>query len=283
MRPSRALKNQIMGEMTKHSGRNNTSKQDVKHGTTMSRTSLRRIARVGTGWAVYQGDVGDESLHAHRAVQVCIARETHVIVDLGENTICASSAVIKCGERHALRRETGIASVLYVDPDGPVAIGLNALCRDQGAVALDRAIERAARKLIKRLLNPKEDSQQALDDMARVLERAPKTRIHDVRAAAALALITADPGADWPLSHLSRTIGLSSSRLAKAVKAISGLPIRAHIRWLRIQSAVREAAGGAGLTAAAQLGGFSTAEQFSYSFREMFGMPPSAFISCLRN
>jgi AraC-like DNA-binding protein len=55
-----------------------------------------------------------------------------------------------------------------------------------------------------------------------------------------------------------------------------GLPLRPYLRWLRVQRAAAAIAAGQPLAQAAASAGFSDAAHMSRTFRDMFGLPPSA-------
>ena len=55
-----------------------------------------------------------------------------------------------------------------------------------------------------------------------------------------------------------------------------GIPLRPYVRWLRLQRAATAIVTGTPLSLAAAEAGFSDAAHMSRTFKQMFGMTPSA-------
>jgi AraC-like DNA-binding protein len=87
---------------------------------------------------------------------------------------------------------------------------------------------------------------------------------------------------DDPLEHelaleqLAERVGLSPSRLMHVFTESVGIPIRPYLRWLRVQRAATAIVTGVPLATAAIEAGFSDAAHMSRTFKQMFGLTPSA-------
>ncbi|MBQ0934212.1 helix-turn-helix transcriptional regulator [Ideonella paludis] len=92
--------------------------------------------------------------------------------------------------------------------------------------------------------------------VARALDRQPDQFNH-LREAAAMA-------------------GLSGSRFRARFAKEVGLPFRRYRLWRRMAVVMRELAAGHNLTTAAMAAGFASASHLSSSFKQMFGLAPSA-------
>jgi AraC-like DNA-binding protein len=237
---------------------------------------------IGVGWALFRGRMGDKALHSHEALHVCLADESNVIVDLGENTINASAVAIRSGVRHALREEAGTISILYLEPHGEPARILNHVCGGDGAVRLDASISSAIRNCVKNTLTWNASGQFIVSELRPFLHAPPETRGYDARVALALALIKESIHDSWPLATLAHSLSLSPHKLSDIVKASTGLPLRAHIRWLRLQAASDALAAGSTLYEAALRAGFADATYMVNNFRHVFGSPPSRFFPDLK-
>ena len=233
---------------------------------------------IGIGWALFRGRMGDKTLHSHEAVHVCLADENAVIVDLGENTINAPAVAIRSGVRHALREEAGSVFVLFLEPHGEAARILSRVCGADGAIRLDASVSSAIKNCVKNTLTWNASGQFIVSELRSILNAPPETRGYDPRVALALALIKEGIHNSWPLAALAHTLEMSPHKLSDIVKASTGLPLRAHIRWLRLQAAHEALAAGATLVEAARGAGFSDTTYLVNNFRHVFGTSPFRFL-----
>lgn len=82
-----------------------------------------------------------------------------------------------------------------------------------------------------------------------------------------------------PVERLAELAGISPSRLAHLFKEHVGIPIRMFRAWARLKTAALLLKEGANLTEAAHGAGFYDSAHFTNTFRENFGLPPSAVFS----
>ncbi|PJZ51744.1 helix-turn-helix domain-containing protein [Leptospira adleri] len=80
------------------------------------------------------------------------------------------------------------------------------------------------------------------------------------------------------LEELTKSTGLSESRLMHLFKDEVGIPMRKYIQWLRIKACVLSLSRGNSLTVASHEAGFADQAHMSRTFREMFGLKPSLFL-----
>jgi AraC-like DNA-binding protein len=84
-----------------------------------------------------------------------------------------------------------------------------------------------------------------------------------------------DAGEELSAAAAASTVGLSPSRFQHLFTQEVGVPFRRYRGWQRLRAAIREAAHGTSLTAAAHAAGFADQAHFSRAFRLAFGAPPS--------
>lgn len=250
----------------------------VRSGLERARDSIH----IGIGWALFRGRMGDKTLHSHEALHVCLADENAVIVDLGENTINAPAVAIRSGVRHALLEEAGSVFVLFLEPHGEPARILSRVCGADGAVRLDASVSFAIKNCVKNTLTWNANGQFIVSELRSILDTPLETHGYDARVALALALVKESIHNSWPLATLAQTLELSPHRLSNIVKASTGLPLRAHIRWLRLQAAFEALTAGSTLSVAAQAAGFSDTAYLVNNFRHVFGASPNRFLPDLR-
>jgi AraC-like DNA-binding protein len=226
--------------------------------------------------------MGDKTLHSHEALHVFLADENAVIVDLGENTINAPAIAIRSGVRHALLEEAGSVSILYLEPHGEPGRILSHVCGGDSAIKLDASVSSAIRNCVKNTLAWNADGQFIVNELRSILDVPLEARGYDARVALALALVKEGIRNSWPLATLARTLDLSPHKLSDIVKAATGMPLRAHIRWLRLQAAFGALTTGNTLSAAACEAGFPDTTYFVNYFRHIFGASPYRFLPDLK-
>ena len=248
----------------------------------MSLRKSKGVPYLGLGWALRHDCLGEVTPHAHHAVKICLARKSNIMVDLGESTFWASTVLIRSGMRHAVRNEDERIYSFYIDPDCEAAEGLTKLVATVGSVSLSGSIEHGVRKCVRRIIASSLHAQQAFEEFSMLLG-SPKTgRVCDPRVATALAELSDSHRNPWPLADLAQSVGLSQTRFATIFKESTGLPVRTHVRWLRIQTTVRALSIGADPTTAARAAGYSSATQCRNHFRHMFGVSQLAFMAAKR-
>lgn len=123
------------------------------------------------------------------------------------------------------------------------------------------------------------------DDLAawpafrRSLGLAPRTPDPDPLITRLVAELR-DAGDDVaPVADMAVRISLSASRLEHLFTDHVGCPIRSFRTWLRFRSAAAAFQTGRAITTAAHAAGFYDSAHFARTFRQSFGLPPSAVLS----
>jgi AraC-like DNA-binding protein len=91
--------------------------------------------------------------------------------------------------------------------------------------------------------------------------------------------IDEQPQAFVRVSDAAALLDVSSSRFQYLFRVAVGMPFRRYRLWRRMRVVLRVIADGGTLTTAAFEAGFSSSAHFSTTFRETFGLSPSALIS----
>jgi AraC-like DNA-binding protein len=197
--------------------------------------------------------------------------------------LSCDAAMVPAGGVHELHLGLEPVLVLYVEPSAARADIFAPLMRDaeeSGGALVGRSNLRS----LARALHEDPDSLnwagEALDDVLGFA--APKARrTIDPRIAAAVAAIERDD--DPPsLTDLSKSLGLSPSRLQHLFTAEVGVPFRRYRAWTRMRRAIGEVVAGANLTGAAHAAGFADQAHFAHDFRRTFGAPASRSLTGVR-
>ncbi len=231
------------------------------------------------GRALYVGPAFNTEVHAHHAVQVCLALHGRMRLRSGPGAKWASrtAAVIPSDVPHQLDGCGSTVALLYLDPESDTAGNLLQGYISAGIAPLPQRMARGfsqARRMMEHCIPEKSDD--LLEAVVRALVpggSAPRTR--EPRLARALTLLRAAPDHRVAVVEVARAAGLSASRLAHLFRAQTGLPIRRDCLWLRLGDGLRELARGVSATEAAHAAGFADSAHFTRTCRRMLGITPS--------
>jgi AraC family transcriptional regulator of arabinose operon len=106
---------------------------------------------------------------------------------------------------------------------------------------------------------------------------APSPAI-DERVTKALRLLNAGGGTK-SMTKLSKAVGLSYFRLSHLFTDSIGISLRNYLLWQKMHKIPFLHSGGASLALIAKKTGFVDAAHLAHTFREVFGAPPSYFLS----
>ncbi|MBD2757415.1 hybrid sensor histidine kinase/response regulator transcription factor [Spirosoma validum] len=84
---------------------------------------------------------------------------------------------------------------------------------------------------------------------------------------------------EFGITQLSQEIGMSRASLYRKLEALSSLPVNELIQHYRLKRATEYLRDGQSITATAYLVGFSSPSYFSRSFRKLYNLTPSEFIT----
>jgi AraC-like DNA-binding protein len=219
---------------------------------------------LGDFMVVYLGPAGPAGWHAHPAVQIAIAWDGRLTVQLPDRTLAGPSVIVPSGARHRLDSDAAQLGVVFVDHVSAAGRALEARARGGTAPA-----------------PPPPSPPAGVADVPRFVAEAigpPPAPAPPLPPAVAAALAYVDATLDGrpTLTAAARAAHLSPSRLTHVFTPAVGLPFKRYVRWRRLRRVVEEVADGATLTWAAAAAGFSDSAHLSRTFRRSFGLPPSA-------
>ena len=120
-----------------------------------------------------------------------------------------------------------------------------------------------------------EPAREMLDAL---LPSRPASRTFSPHVAKTLAHLETTVGDRPSLADTAAAVNVSPSRLTHLFTEEVGIPFRNYVLWMRFRRVVDEVARGSNLTEAAIAAGFSDSSHLSRSFREHFGLSPSALL-----
>ncbi|MFV8755819.1 helix-turn-helix domain-containing protein [Nannocystaceae bacterium ST9] len=223
------------------------------------------------------GSASDE--HAHHALHLVLARAGTLRVCVGDHQHEVAGVLTPPDLAHAIAAEGATVLLVFVDPESSAGAALSEQLAGQPRwITPD---ERDA--WLADLADAPEVDELAAWARALLVSlgvaSASPAKLHP-KVRKLVGLLRERPlDADSSLETLAAEVGLSPSRLMHAFTESIGLPLRAYLRWLRVQRAALAITRGVPLARAALEAGFSDAAHMSRTFRDMFGLPPSALAS----
>ncbi|WP_439569340.1 helix-turn-helix domain-containing protein [Sphingopyxis sp.] len=216
----------------------------------------------GDSWAIYRGDAPDQEGHIHAAIQI-------VFADAGTLEILSADLSASAGPGFAIRplvehhvRAAGPVTLLYIEPQSPLAFIVADACGDGDIAAIDPAAlgYTAGQDLA--------DWNRHLAEIAGRSDRAIDTRLR-----AALLFLAEEPGSRT-IAEAAAHCGLSESHLRLLTRCELGLPLSTWLIWRKLEGAARALQDDESLAAAALIGGFADQAHLTRAMRRMFGITP---------
>lgn len=244
------------------------------------------------GWALFIGRPGDNSPHAHQALQLCVSVRNPLLIESGPLSGASGTCVaIAANTLHSISGGDDGSVFLYLDPRSQLGrIVARTLGANSGATrelppdwqsrnfygdhwegVTAQSAGRVRDRIAEIWVNPEAIDETAMDKRI----EAAVGRIRSlIREGTSDARLTA--------RDLAGTVGLSESRLAALFRVGTGVPIRPFVLWTRLQLAVETIGRGASLTEAAHAAGFADSAHLARTFRRMFGTTLSGSVRRLR-
>lgn len=218
--------------------------------------------RFGESWAVFRGEAADNTPHAHAAIQIALAEQGTVTVLSGEGEVYAGPAfAIRPLVEHSLGAD-GLVTLLYVEPQSPLAFHIADLAGAAEIAAIDSAAIAFA---------PGIDLDIWSEKLCALIQSTEA--VIDPRLIAALNRLAAEPGTVG-IAGAAMTCDLSESRLRTLAREQLGLPLSTWLIWRKLDCAARALREGESLASAAAIGGFADQAHLARAMRRMFGITP---------
>ncbi len=236
-------------------------------------------AFLSIGRALYLGPAGDNSPHAHHAVQVCVSlaapfRLWHETGPWHEY----DGVVVSPDVRHQLEGGAGDLVLFYVEPEGRHG-RRHSRARSNRVWRLPRTMVESVRETARRITSRRPDPESLSNAFEELMASAgfarESARRLDRRVEESIARLREFPRDRPTMLDLARHAGLSPSRFRHLFRRDVGMSAQSYVVWLRIHDACAAIARGLSLSEAAHHAGFSDASHFTRTFRKTFGLAPS--------
>lgn len=232
-----------------------------------------------SGRALFVGNLPDLAMHQQAAALVCVGLEKEFELVRASESISCRAALVSPQIPHEIRTGGGRCAFLFFDPDTAdydLLVRSNARGSRDGIFTPLRE-EPELREIFSAISGCSDES--TLGGHLKKLEHTHSGNnppVLDERVEIVARRLAAESGENVPIEELAELAGLSPSRLAHLFKEQVGIPIRMFRTWFRLKNAVMFAKQGLSLTDAALRAGFYDSAHFANTFKETFGIAPSA-------
>ena len=254
--------------------------------TASPRRPLAGIGRVllWSGGSVWVGrDAGRVETHAHHAIQVALAMDTHFLLATPAGGWREHRGAIVMPDRpHRFDGRGERTAMIFVEPETAQGRALLERCGGADIFDLDRDLaETLVAPLRAAYLEAAADRvviALGRDAVAALAGRAPAAPGVDARIERAIAWLRQRLDSRLSLQDAARVAHLSPSRFRHLFVAQTGVSFRAYVLWARVEAAVGAAMSGRSWTAAAHDAGFADSAHLSRTCRRMFGIAPISLV-----
>lgn len=220
--------------------------------------------------------------HAHHAIQVVIAFHGEVAI-CGEdgNWLTGAGVIVLPDVPHSFDGRGANGAMLFVDPESAEGEWLRSSLAQPISLAPDARLASCTpeiRKFVESPLDSMETHVLVRHCVQALCAGAPPLRRRDPRIGKALKSINASKDLRVTLEDIAATVFLSPSRFAHLFGQQVGLPFRRYLLWRKLARAMLAIGHGESMTDAAQAADFADAAHLTRTFRQMFGITPSALM-----
>jgi len=262
---------------------------DLSHRDAAAAATRRPVAGIGrvllwSGGSLWIGrDAGRVEAHAHHAIQIALAMDSHFRMASGDDDWRNHrGAVVMPHRRHRFDGCGQRTAMIFVEPE--TARGRVLLERygesDITDLPDDTAQTLVAPLRFAYLAAAAKDAliAHAHDAIAALAGRVPAEVGVDPRISRAIAWVRGRLDERVSLNEAAAIAHLSPSRFRHLFVAQTGVSFRAYLLWARVEAAVGAAMNGQSWTAAAQAAGFADSAHLSRTCRRMFGIAPATLV-----
>jgi AraC family transcriptional regulator len=248
----------------------------------------RLIAKIfmWPGQALYVGEGFLTELHAHHALQFCVALDHHIAlrVDGSGSWRRLGAFLIPSDHLHQIDGTGRKVAIMYVVPESDTGLHMRrALTTANGIKEVPGQEVLPAVPDLLRCFQEDTSCREAREALARMLEVLVDThrpgKAMDLRVVAVIETMNGSISEGVSVQVLAEEVGLSPGRLSHLFKQQTGLPVRQYFLALKMLHAVRALADSRSLTEAAHAAGFADSAHMTRTFKRMLGLNPSFFLS----
>lgn len=231
------------------------------------------------GWGWFKGCIGDNHPHAHHALQIAVSKSPVPIWTPTTGWGAHCGFIVGSNQPHQLAAFSGMALLIYVEPDSRPGRLIQARLDGNPMAALLQdecdLLSTTASAHTTHEFNVFIESSLAGTMVSKVLHPS------DELMSRAVAAIQESAEGIVQVHELARHAELSVSRFQHRFKEHTGMALRPFLRWRRLLHAMANLQSGSTLADAAYSAGFSDAAHMSRTMRRHFGISPRQLLSLL--
>ncbi|MDX5297779.1 MAG: AraC family transcriptional regulator [Gammaproteobacteria bacterium] len=240
--------------------------------------STGNLIKLAHDRALYQGHLANTAWHRHGAPVLLVGLGRGFRVHLADGRVeHAQSALLDANQAHILESNGEPVASLFLEPDAPETQALRHTYLNREACVFDLVPAPTTGSRLERRI-------QSLD-LETVLARSLRNTHHkplDARIVQTLKALRSAPGIRPVRSQLAAQAGLSASRFNHLFSEQMGICFRRYRLWAQVRAGLMHLRPHARLTDLAHDTGFADSAHFSRTFRDLFGLPPSAVLKDLK-
>lgn len=234
---------------------------------------------------LFLGAASTTSFHASPAIKIVIALDGEFKLQTREDGAWQNyrSAIIAPGQFHALDGQNNKLALIVLVPEAKAAQPLI-------PILSRKSIYRIPAKVVQNFLPIFEEfermsvesveSEKICRKMIEKIRNGEKllSAAIDKRISQSIARLRAESENYFSVGEIAANVALSESRFSHLFTEQIGVSVRRYQLWLRLRDAIHLLAGGVSLTETAHEAGFSDSAHLTRTFRQMFGIAPSALL-----
>lgn len=220
--------------------------------------------------------------HTHHAIQVVVALDGEFgICGKDGNWLSSQGIIVLPDVAHSFDGGGANGAMLFVDPESSEGEWLRSSLTQPITLVPDARLAKCAseiRKFQERPLEGMEVQFLIRHCVQALCAGVPPLRRQDPRITKSLKSISESQNLRMTLEDVAATVFLSPSRFAHLFGQQVGLPFRRYVLWRKLARAMLAIGHGESMTDAAQAADFADAAHLTRTFKQMFGITPSAFM-----
>lgn len=238
---------------------------------------------IGSGTAMFIGNVGDSNIHSHYAIQIVITLDqAFEVTDQYNIKIQSKGIIIPSNLPHKISTtKTTTLAVAYIEPDSKLGkkVMMKKNIDPQAFYPLsNNHLNDCTRKIITAIEKNNLNKNSIIDFLSPFEVTKQNNTYKDCRVDAAINYIKTNIAEPFLLEDISSQLSISSRYLRVIFEKQVGMSMQRYRLWQRLFIAIQCISQGMDFTDAAHAAYFTDSAHFSKTFRTMFGLSPSKIL-----
>lgn len=229
------------------------------------------------------GEISDNSLHQHYAVQFVVALDDSIVVKLTTAKLHSTSQLITSMQSHQLNCLGQQVLILLINPVSKLGHLLNKYGHSETIQTSQKVWVKVMRKLAIKWRNDHISDSEfkiAMEKSAADFVNMNKACVchSDKRIVKAMGLLSTNVPKIIPIETIASQVNLSPSRFIHLFKSETGITYRRMQLWNKLMASIHDISNHKNITDLAHAHGFSDSAHYSRTFKQTFGLNPKSLI-----